>query len=233
MKLATKIIWGVFFLCAAAAIIAYGITGFTTIGLPTILISLFLIPVFIQSVMRINFFGIFFSIAIALIMYSQPLGLSISVWLILLAALFATIGCSILFKKFKGDFIPGNWKHHHDENFETIEDLSGDTVNCEVSFGSAIKYLNAENFTKANVSCSYGAMKVYFDKCILNPNGAVVNVDISLSGVELFFPRDWNVQDNISTSMSGVEVKGQFSHSGPAVVLNGKSSLSGVTIRSI
>lgn len=236
MRKLSKWVWGFFFLCAAAALVIYPLTGFTTIALPTVIITIFLIPVFILSLMKLNFFGVFFSVAIALIMYAGPLGfVGLNPWLVLVAALFATIGCSIIFKNAIKKHFTDRWdSKHHEEGFDTIENMDGSVINSNTSFCGAVKYLHSEDLQRANLSCSFGALKAYFDNCTVHPNGAVIYVDASFCGVELFLPKNWRVVNNIQTSLGGVEIKSDFPvKEGPVVTIAGKASFSGVTIRAI
>lgn len=235
MKSFSKTMWGLFFLCGAAAIITYSTIGFGTISLFTVLISIFLVVLLIQSIIKLNFFGIFSSLAIALIMYSEPLGfIELSPWYVILAAVLATIGCYILFgNKVKSNLKKDAVNAFSQNSFESVNSTSDNIVNCNVSFGSEVKYIQSQSMVRSNISASFSGVKLYFDKCLLHSNGAQIYIDASFSGIELFLPKEWNVVNQIETSLGGVEIKGAFTPSGPLVMLTGKASLSGITVRAV
>ena len=74
-------------------------------------------------------------------------------------------------------------------------------------------------------------MQVYFDQALI-PNGkANIEVDISFSDVELYFPKSWEVINQTNTSFSGLEEKNSNNSTGtPMVTLTGNIKFSGVTI---
>ncbi len=226
--------WGLFFIVAACLVIVNQLGYLTEFNIFTLIASIFLIAIIIQSATHLNFAGILFPFAILGIIFAKPLGIENLVpWPILIAALFGTIGLSLIFSKSIKDI----HSHHISENecnkehFDQIIDSPDEsTVSCKVNFGSAIKYVNTQNFKKGFFDCSFGAMKVYFDNANIEENSAEIYLDVSFGGVELYIPKDWHLIDNISTSLAGIDYEGKSSVSTKNVTLNGKISFSGVTI---
>lgn len=194
----------------------------------SLILTILLVACMIKSVRHLNFAGILFPVAFLCIIYDKVLGITaITPWTVLGAALFGSIGLSILFHN----------KHHyrhfmHDENFaEIIDQEDGNSVQLATSFGSSIKYVNSDDFKQANLKCSFGAMKVYFDNAMIRNNNAIIQLDISFAGVELFIPKEWNVKNQANTSFGEIEEKNKNQTTGiPSVTLVGNISFSGVTI---
>lgn len=229
MKL-QKWFWGLFFLMAGAGIIINQLGYFGNINMFTLVFTILLIPIMIKSMTHLNFAGILFPLAIIGILFEKQLGITeLTPWPILLTALFLSIGLTILFHKKSCSW---NKFHYQGEHFDTIINEDDDNiVDVSVNFGSSIKYVNSKDFQKGGFHCSFGALKVYFDNAILNENGAEIILDASFAGVELYIPKTWNISNQISASLAGVEEKNRsYINDGPTVTLKGNISFSGVTI---
>lgn len=229
-----KILWGLFFIAAAALIITNQLGLLTSITLPSLILTIIILPILFQSIAHTNFFGIMFSLAFLAIVFSKPLGITeITPWPVLFSALFSSIGLSIIFKKKNHNFFKHNKKDC--EKFqETIDYLDDGVVECSVKLGESSKYLNSPNLQKAILKCSLGSMKVYFDNTQLSENGADVFVDCSLGSIELFIPKTWQVgqvNDNISVSLGSVNQHNKPNFEGGAVLnLKGNVSLGSVEV---
>jgi hypothetical protein len=172
-----KIFWGLFFIVAAAFIIINQLGYFTNIGLFSLILTIFVTAIFISSVYHVNFFGILFSIAVILIIYNEPLHLeAITPWPVLITAFLGSIGLSIIFGKAHIYTKHVCCGEHYDQ---VVNDPDADTVDFAVNFGSSIKYINSENFKKANLISSFGALKVYFDNAKIVGDEANINLDVS------------------------------------------------------
>ena len=57
-------------------------------------------------------------------------------------------------------------------------------------------------------------------------------MEINCSGVELYIPNTWNVEDRMTGVMGGIEEKGRKETDGEEkkIILTGKSNLSGISI---
>ena len=111
------------------------------------------------------------------------------------------------------------------------EEVVSDTVCASTAFGSSVKYINSGNLKNVNLQCSFGAMKVYFDKAIIQNGIADVWVDVSFAGVELYVPRAWKVVNNVDLSLAGMDEKNRNEAAGDTVLrISGKASFSGITI---
>jgi len=236
-----KILWGLFFI-AAAALIVLNQLGFSTgISLWSLLITVILLPVVVLGLARRNFPNFFFGIAFLLIVYQHPLGIERLVpWTVLAAALLLSIGFSIIFKPryfpFHHNHWDGEWTSHTrtDEYSETTEhvDVDGSEVNCRVSLAGSVKYLHSDSLQKGNFECSLGYLKVYFDNVELHPNGADLYVNCSLGSMELFIPRSWPVMLDVDTSLGSVnETPRREAPTGPTLRINGRVSMGSLEIK--
>jgi hypothetical protein len=228
-----NLFWGIFFIIAAIAVIAGKLGYFTGFNIYSIALTILLVPVIIQSIENSNFGGILFPLAIIGIIYAKPLGIeSITPWPLLLTALLASIGLSMIFGNSRCHRGRCGGKILDDENFDTIVNSEDNSiVDYSVKFGSSIKYVNSKDLQKANLGCSFGALKVYFDNTSLNENGAEICLDISFAGVELYIPKTWKTVNEVNVNLADVEeVNSKVESNGPIVRITGKINLGGVQI---
>ncbi len=226
-----NIFWGIFFIFAAALIVINQLGYLGELHVVSLGFTLLLIPIMVISISYLNFSGIFFPLAVIGILFEKQLGIEkIVPWPILLVALFLTIGFEIMFHSSKHK--RSHWKHKGPDAYEKIIDMpDSNVVDVRVSFGSSIKYVNTQEFQRADLNCSFGAMKVYFDRAKVHEDGAEIHLEVSFSGVELYIPRTWKIINNVNVSLGGIEEKNYRGDEGDIpVVLTGNVSLSGVEI---
>ena len=227
--------WGIFFVTAAILVVVNQFGYFNDVGLFSLLLTLLLLPIIVKSILCLNFAGILFPAAFLCIIYAKPLGVTnLTPWTVLLAALFGSIGLSILFHKRKySDFhFQNNCRHNKNENFKNVINSPDENViSFGVSFGASVKYVNSQELRKANLSANFGSLKVYFDNAGLSQEGAEINFNISFAEVKMYVPKTWNLVNNINVSLGGVEEKNSRGKSeGPVILLTGNVSFSGVEI---
>lgn len=234
MKNGQKVFWGIFLIIAAIFVVVAKLGFYQEISVFSLLLTVFFAAFLIKSIFDISFPGILFSIAFLCIIYAEPLGIeALTPWTVLGAALLGSIGLSMIFKpKWKRQHCHNNQECNcHYEHFDTIDQVDGDSVSFGTSWGSSIKYVNSVNFSNADVHCSFGAMKVYFDKVIMAGNMATVSLNVSFAGVEMYVPKEWTVVSNVDTAFGGLEEKNKNASDGSMkLILKGKMSFSGVTI---
>jgi len=226
MKTFNKIFWGLFFLVAATFVIVNQLGYYTDLAFMPLILSIFLVALFIKSIYPTRFFGLLISLALLIILYDKQLGLeSITPWPVLITALLGSIGLHIIFGK---NYSVKCSEKHFDK---IINNDDEDVVNVEVKFGSSIKYVNSDNFKEANLSSSFGSLAVYFNNAKIKDDKAVINLDASFSGVELYIPKEWKVINNLDNSLAGVEEKNnRNSETNKTVTINGRVSFAGVEI---
>ena len=230
MKRGRNLFWGLFFIFLALLIILNQLGMLGQINIISLLISILMLPLIISGIRHRNMSGILFPIAIILILYSKPLGLEkFSPLPILGVALFLSIGLSFFIKP-KPYFFESK---HIKEMGEDVKEQSEDgIINISTKLSSSIKYIDIDNLKKVNIYCSCSGSKVYFDSAKMNGNEAIVNIEASCSGIELFIPKKWRVENQLNCVISGVEEKGRKieEDNQKKLILKGKVSFSGITI---
>ena len=225
-----RIFWGALFIVSSIFLIVSRLGYLPDVNVISLLLTVFLGAVIIKSIPHLNFSGILFPIAFICIIYDKEFGITaITPWTVLLAALFGSIGLSIIFHKHM------KWNHHysHDEDykFEKIDIEDESNVIFKTAFGASIKYINTNSFEKGNFECSFGAMKIYFDNAVMSHEEAVIRIEASFSGVELYVPKNWKVNDKTSVFLGGVSEKNRSSESVTnTLTLVGDVSFAGIEI---
>jgi len=201
-----KFFWGILFILMGVFLIISKLGYLPNINVISLLLTAFLVAVIVKSLVRLNFAGVLFPIAFICIIYDTELGITnITPWTVLIAALFGSIGLSMIFNKhtkyvnFKFD--------SEDYKFEKIDVEDESHVRFRNSFNSSIKYINTDKFEQADFNCSFGAMKVYFDKAIMSSDNAIVRINASFSGIELFIPKEWKVEDKTNVVLGAINEK--------------------------
>lgn len=226
------IFWGLIFILAAVFIIVDKLGVFPELSVFKIVVTIILIVIMLKSIVRVRFAGILFPIAFLCIIYAEQWNITALTPIpVLLTALLGSIGLSMIFKK-NNYWYNHSWSHQKEEHFsEVINEPDGNVVNCSASFGSSMKYINTDNLEKANIKCSFGAMKVYFDKAVINSGHADIYLDVSFSGVELYIPKTWKVIYDVNTTLGGIDEKNRNAGADvPVVTIKGNISFAGVEI---
>ena len=226
-----NVFWGLFFIAAAGLVAVHQLgylAGITTLNL---VITIFLIPILLKSIMKINFFGIFFSIAVFGILFADQLGISDFVPVhILIVATFLSIGFTLVFSKWASI----NWVigiHNEEGLGEVVDTEDEEVVEFGVKLGSSIKYVNSKNLKQAKLTCSFGELQVYFDNTTVSEEGAVISVDVSFGELRMYIPKEWKVINGISATLAGVEEKNKRNGEETATVkLTGRVNMGEVEI---
>lgn len=225
-----RMFWGVLFILGAIALVISKLGYFHDINVFSILLTIGLVGISIKSLFSRSFSGILFPIAFICIIYSKQLGISdITPGVVLVAALLGSIGLSMIFSK--GPKISYNKSKWESYEYDTIDLEDESHIKLHTSFAGSIKYINTEKFEQADLKCSFGSMKVYFDNAILYKGNGVVRLDASFSGIELYIPKTWAINDKTNISFSGIEEKNKNEPiEGNTLTLVGNISFSGVEI---
>lgn len=224
-----NIFWGLIFIVASIFLIVSKLGYLPGVSAVSLVLTILLIAVIIDSIVRVSFMGILFPIAFICIIYNKELGLTeITPWTVLIAATLGSAGLSIIFKK-KNKYL--NLKKHDYKKYEKFEENIEGSINTDVSFSSTIKYINTNEFVRANLSCSFGSMKVYFDNAQMKGDEAIINLEASFSGVEIYIPKEWSLQNEASVAFGGIEEKNKgILETTKRLILIGDVSFSGVEI---
>lgn len=236
-----RISWGLFFIVAACILIASGLGFAPEIGFWTILLTILAVGALVGGICNRSWFAILVPIAFLCILYDDLLGITdITPWPVLGAAFLGSIGLEIIFRgNHNHQHVCNNGlhRHHHTCNNgetvfdETTDNVSGSIIDMRTTFGSSTKYINADAFEAANIQCSFGEIKVYFDNAIMKNGVADINLDVSFAGTELYIPKTWRIENNARASFGAIEFKnGTGATDGPVIRINGYASFGAVEI---
>lgn len=227
-----NVFWGLFFVLGAVFILLSKIGYFADVNVFSLILTVILAGLIVKSVVDMEFGGIFFSAAFIAIIYSEAWGIEdLTPWPVLGAALLATIGCGMIF----GNRYRWQKKYRvHEGNFaeEVIDHPDGEKITFETHFGGSIKYVNTDDFKQADLRCSFGSMKVYFDNAIIQGDNAYINLDCSFAGVELFIPRTWQMINKSNFTFGDVAEKNRTNRNETTktITLVGNANFCGVDI---
>lgn len=241
MKNKRNLFWGLFFVLAGVLVIAAQFGSFGQIGLWSILATVVLVAIMVKSIVDMEFIGILLPVAFLYSIYQGVLGLpKISIWVLLLAAVLAGCGLSMLFRKRpKAYYAPyvqaGGPPTGEQAELEVGQNTDDNHPYAKVRFGAISKYLHSNCLENGQFYASFGALEVYFDQAVLSPAGADIFVDSSFGAIKLYIPRGWQVKDNVATTFGAVENKTQniSEVSGPELRLTGNVSFGAIEIQYI
>ena len=227
-----RVFWGVLLVLGSIALIVNKLGYFGNINMISIIMGIVLIGIIIKSIFYKSFSGILFPLAFICIIFDEQFGLTaITPWTVLIAAALGSAGLSMIFNKkpkwydYKKSY---NWNK---EEYETIDFEDDNHIRLDTSFGGSIKYINTDNFERADLSCSFGSMKIYFDNSKLKNGRGVVKLEASFAGVEFYIPKTWSVEDRTSQAFGGLSEKNRNYGTGDDVLtLVGDISFASVEI---
>lgn len=230
-----KIFWGIFFIVMAMVVVVSKLGILPDIGVFSLFATAFLLWMAVDGARHRNFYEILFAAAFLFIIYDKPLGIeALTPWTVLAAALFLSIGLSLLFG--------GKAKRKRGMEFEWDSDGSGgiggsskqcsDTkVRCENNFGSVIRYINSDNFCRASLENNFGSMIIYFDNAMIQEDMATVKVDNNFGETILYIPKEWKVQNELEHCFGSVNEHGKaVGSSRAAVYLKGETNFGNIEI---
>lgn len=224
-----RIFWGVIFILSAIFLMISKMGYLEESSIFSIVCSVFLGAIILKSIYPPRFAGILFPLAFLAIIYDRQLGIeNLTPWTVLAVALLGSIGLTMLFHNRKWN----RQEFHGDDGQFTVIDVEDNShVRHRTSFGASSKYINSEDFKQADLECQFGAMKVYFDKAKITEGRAAVRVNVSFSGVELYIPKEWKIDNQIKISLGAVDEKNEHVPTGDVILtLIGEVSFGAVEI---
>jgi len=225
-------IWGLIFIILAAMILLRGFGIFATLFSWKIIVAAFLVMWLLDGLKRKDWGSILFPIAFLAVLFG---GDHIKAGSVIGAALFGTIGLGILLGKNKNnnhtDYIEYRQVDGDTPNRPSNQNVSDNTFTFSTSFNSGVKYVKADDFERANINCSFGEVKVYFDDAQIHCDEAIVSVDNKFGSVNLYFPKEWYVTNEAVAMFGGVEEKNRsITNGNPKVKIVGNIGFGNVTV---
>lgn len=231
MKINKNLTWGIFFVLVAAFVLVGSMGFFGDISVWTIVFASGLLLWFINGLVKLSWGNMLFPLALAGILFDEALGIEkLTPWPILAAALFGTIGLNLLFKTHKKNGVPFV---EFNRNGTVVEEMSVDDMSfdCEVAFGSSVKYINCKQLRSGKIETSFGNTVLYFDNAQLCDGYATINIETSFGKSTLYIPKEWNVEVKVTKAFGSLEEKGKCALDGfNKLVINGEVSFGSIEI---
>lgn len=242
-----KVLWGLFFILIAAYMIISRIWILPKISVFTIVVTVFLGGVLIKGLRRVNFWQILFPIAFLCILYDEPLGITnLTPWTVLGAALFGSIGLSMIFKTHVKPRLEFEYDSDKSPSFELEYDSNaysggtgsrqdtGETVHFENNFGESIKYICSDNFVRGHFENNFGSMSVYFDNAVIREGMATAEVESNFGEMKLYIPREWKVMNDLEHNIGSVEEIGRCEGTADCkLLLTGEANFGNIVVHYI
>lgn len=237
-----NIAWGLTFILAALLIVCNQFGILKDVNIASTIAGLIFAVMLIKGIVYKRIDEVLFSGILLYVIFDTSLGLpDLEFWPGLLIAVLLSIGFHMLFPK---HYINTEWKNRMHYGFEQRdgsnvvfgEDVSYENekneVNYSVSFGSSVKYINSSYFENADLRCSFGELKVYFDNVVPANGVCTVNLDVSFGDIQLYVPRTWRVRNNIRCSLAGTKVVGNAvsTEESNCINIEGNASFAGIEI---
>lgn len=220
--------WGVLLVLAAVYIIANNFGFMPDVNVVKLVVAIICGITFLRSLFHVEFGGMLFSLAILAIIFDDELGLTaITPWPVLMAALLGSIGLNMIF----GNTVKTYRRSKKMAMKENADYISGDDIIIDGIFTGCKKNISSDNFTKARVSCKFCGMELNFDDAVIQEGTAVVNLDVSFSGLEVYVPYSWNVVNHTDCMFGGFdEHRSGNGGEGPTLIFEGNVRFAGVDV---
>ncbi len=219
----TNIVWGLFFMFAGVFTIMNAAGAFEGVDLLRTAVTLMMIPVVVVSIIDVNFWGIFFPFAIVGIMYDSELGIEeLSPFPLLITAAFFSLGMSMIVPK---RCVPG-----------LASPAAGGSPDVDVfvraRLGKQIRSLPNGLLRSLTVDAFCSDLKIYFNGAQLMEGHGDLLLSCTVSSVELYVPRSWQVIAATDCDVSGIDEKGYVNapKSEQVLMLHGRARATGVTV---
>lgn len=226
-----RIFWGSFFILGGIALMVDQLGIVNNVNIINVIIGILLLCIAVKNATKLKFAGVLFPIAFIGILFDDQLSItSITPWTILITAGLLSIGLSMIFdKKPKFGKVKVDWDSKDYKTTINIEDESN--IRLKTNFSSSVKYINTDKFESASLECKVAGIEIYFDNAVMKNENAVVRIDALFSGVELYIPKSWRVDNKANVTFGAIEEKNRNG----AVITNtltlvGNISFAGVEI---
>jgi len=244
--------WGLLLLFAAAGIVANQLGAFRPLSFWTIVAAALALVFLVSAITHRTITTLPFVVAMVyIVLRNQEIAPYVATWVVLVAAALASVGIGFIFPqkvprnaKFAvgsfTDWDEDDWddwdEEERDEYRKRARAKMGEIDNnpsVNVMFGATSRYLHADRLETVLLSCSFGAMDIYFDQAELCPDGATVHLDCKFGGIDIYVPRHWRVEEQINCTLGGVDInarKAVPTADGPQLTITGNVLCGGVDI---
>lgn len=232
-----NIFWGILFVLGGIVLLMSAFGYIHEVNIFSLLLIILLMGLAIMSLFKLNFFGVFYPLALIVGLYGVALGLpEVSGWMLFIAATLGSIGCTLLFRRPKAKSFTmhsySSMSGMKEGEEYTTHHSSENRIVLETRFSGSTQYIHSKNFEAAYLNCSFGGMEVYFDKDVeMEKESAELILDVKFSGVQLYIPRNWKVENRASAAFGSIEDHRSFEeHKDKVLIIKGNVRFGGVEI---
>lgn len=213
-----NVIIGLAFITAAVLLIVQKQFGLLDISIWKLVFTFVFGVSLVKSIMKVKWTGILFSLAFLAILYADELHIEkLSPWPLLGAALLGSIGLKMIFHKGSHTHVYFNEESDYNEsgNFKYVEENSMDDVYCcDCAFSTSVKYVNSSDLREAHIDNAFGKITVYFDNAQLHDGNAHMTLDNAFGEMDIYIPKEWNVDLKTDQVFGHVSCIGDCAHTG-------------------
>ena len=112
-----------------------------------------------------------------------------------------------------------------------------DTIDDTAIFGGAKKIISSQNFCGGRLLAIFGGFEIDFTQARLAPGTQVIDLFCMFGGVTLIFPPDWEIRNQVTAVLGGVEDKRRLlvtdsNGNSNVIILKGLALLGGGEVKS-
>lgn len=224
-----NVFWGMLLVVAAICVILGRLGFMPDINVISLVIAVICVVTFVKSLAKMQFVGMLFSLAFLAIIFDDYLGITaLTPGPVLLAALLGSIGLNMIFGNREKERRKGK---SAEINLKNSEFVSGEEVVINGLFNGYKKTISSDNFMRAKISCRFCGMEISFDDAVIQGGTAYVDLDVSFSGLEIYIPQSWKIQNETDALFGGFEEHRPPSvKTGPTLVFGGNIRFGGVEV---
>ncbi len=115
------------------------------------------------------------------------------------------------------------------------ETLSDDEIDVTSSFNGINRKITSQNFRGGKVNTNFGGVQLDMRSAAISGGEARLDIRAFIGGVEIRVPSSWEVDENVSTTIGGVQDErddtGPKGADAPKLVLTGSATLGGISIK--
>ncbi|MCM0599047.1 LiaF transmembrane domain-containing protein [Periweissella fabalis] len=233
------IVPGLGFLAAGVFLVVYELGWLNFhVGMWTLIFTVILVFFMVKNLLKGGIVVPVASLAILTMLYANPLGIEKLVpWTIIAVAILMIIGLELIFKTKSRRYYIFNQGTEHNKfkkkyvyGPDDVQDSVASDLNLNANMTSTFRYVKSQDFQNGQVTAKMASVKIYFDKAHINTT-ATLNLDVNLSDVSIYVPRDWHVVNQVNPLLSDVEEKTPADEITTAeLIITGNVNLSAVNI---
>lgn len=113
------------------------------------------------------------------------------------------------------------------------ENMDADTIDTSNFLSGSGKKVLSQQFKGGSVSTILGGAEIDLTRATLAPEGAVIDVNAVLGGIEFKLPSHMRIQNDVSAILGGTDVEGNMASdaTGPILTVRGSAILGGINFK--